>query len=141
MPADPLRRLTPTPFKATFTVDGISVVVSTNLQFLSDRLQDTWGSAAPERAGGCVSDWRVVVELNDHLQAESTSSHHVMHDGLALITIGQNSFLACDVRTREGVGFIHQCFVSNEDLFQRNLLPPLIALIKAAVDIPSDTGC
>jgi hypothetical protein len=141
MPADLLRRFTPTPLKAAFALDGVNVVVSTNQQFLVHRLQDAWGSAASERVRGSVFDWRVVVEANDHLQLESASIYHLRHDGLALITFGQNGFLACDLRTREGIGFIPQCLVNNGDLFQRNVLPALIALIKAAVDNPSTSRC
>jgi len=141
MPADLLRRFTPTPFKATFALDGITVVVSTNLQFLMDRLQDAWGSAPSESVRGAVFDWRVVVEAGDHLQPESTSIYHLKHDGLALITFGQNGFLACDLRTREGIGFIPQCLVNDGDLFQRSVLRALIAVIKAAVDQSSARGC
>ena len=141
MPADFLRRFTATPSRATLTVDGARVVVSTNRRFLADRLQDAWGSSAPESEVGSVFNWRIVVEPDDYLQAEVTSGHHLSHDGLALITIGQNSFLACDLRTREGVGFIPQCLVNNEDLFQGNLLPALKALVRAAVEISSARGC
>ena len=51
-PPDLLRRFTPTPLKATIALDGVNVILSTNLQFLVDRLQDACGSAASERAGG-----------------------------------------------------------------------------------------
>ena len=141
MPADFLRRFTATPSRATLTVDGVRVVVSTNRRFLADRLQDVWGSAAPESEVGSVFNWRIVVEPDDHLQAEVTRGHHLSHDGLALITIGQHSFLAGDIRTREGIGFIPQSLVYNEDLFQLHFLPALNALIHAAIDIPSVRGC
>ena len=141
MPADALRRFTPTPFKASFALDGVNVVVATNLQFLMHRLWDAWGSAAPEPAGCSVFDWRVVVEPNDRLQPESTSNHYLSHDGLALITIGQNSFFACDLTTREGFGFISEDLVDSEELFHRNLLPAFVALVKAAADLTSASGC
>jgi|SRR5215469_8450669 len=141
MPApDLLRRFTPTPLKATFALDGVNVILSTNLQFLVDRLQDAWGCAASECAGGSVFDWKVVVEANNYSEPESTNSHHLSHDGLALITFGQHSFLACDLRTREGIGFIPQYLVNDGDIFQRNLLPALLALTKAAVDTPAASG-
>ena len=134
MPPDLLRRFTPTPFQATFAWDGVHVMVSTNLQFLVDRLQDAWGHAASERAGGSVFNWKIVVEANNHPEPQSRSGHHLSHDGLALITFGQNSFLACDLRTREGIGFIPQDLVNNGDDFQRTLLPALLTLVKAAVE-------
>jgi len=140
-PPDLLRRFTPTPLKATIALDGVNVILSTNLQFLVDRLQDACGSAASERAGGSAFDWRVVVEANNDSEPESTGRHHLRHDGLALITFGQNSFLACDLRTREGIGFIPQYLVDNRDVFQRNLLPALLALTKAAVDTGSASEC
>lgn len=140
-PPDLLRRFTPTPFKATFALDGVNVIVSTNVQFLVDRLQDAWGSAASGRLGCSVFDWKVVVEANNYSEPEPASSHHLNHDGLALVAFGQNCFLACDLRTREGIGFIPQCLVDKGDVFQRDLLPALLALTKAAVDIPSTTGC
>jgi len=140
MPPDLLRRFTPTPFKAAFALDDVYVTVSTNRQFLVDRLQAAWGSAASQRAGGSAFNWKVVVEGDYHPEPESTNRHHLSHDGLALITFGQSSFLACDLRTREGIGFIPQYLVNNQDVFQRNLLPALLALIKAAVDIPSASG-
>jgi len=141
MPPDLLRRFTPTPFQATFAHDGVCIVVSTNWQLLVDRLQDAWGSAASERAGASAFNWKVVVEADNHPEPESASRHQLNHDGLALITFGQNSFLACDVTAREGIGFIPQYLVDNADVFQRNLLPALLALMKAAVDIPSVSRC
>jgi len=141
MPPDLLRRFTPTPFKAAFALDDVYVTVSTNLQFLVDRLQDAWGSAASERASGSAFNWKVVVEADCHTEPEPTNKHQLSHDGLALITFGQNSFLACDLGTREGIGFIPQCLVNNQDVFRRNLLPALRALMKAAVDTASASGC
>jgi hypothetical protein len=135
MPVDALRRFTPTPFKAAFAPDGMNVVVSTNLQFLLHRLQNAWGSAASQLAGGSGFDWRLVVEADDNLPPESLSIQHVSHDGLALLTIAQNCFLACDLETREGIGFIQQRLVSDDDLFRRNLLPALIALMQESADI------
>jgi hypothetical protein len=136
MPADALRRFTPTPFKAAFALDGVTVVVSTNLQLLLDRLQNAWGSAVPLLAGCSGFDWRVVAEADCHIQPECMSTQHLSHDGLTLLTISQNCFLACDQETREGIGFIHQCLVSDDHLFQRNLLPALIALMQECADKP-----
>jgi hypothetical protein len=113
----------------------MNVVVSTNLQFLLDRLQNAWGSATSQLAGGSGFDWRLVVEADGNLPPESLSIQHVSHDGLALLTIAQNCFLACDLETREGIGFIQQRLVSDDDLFQRNLLPALIALMQESADI------
>jgi hypothetical protein len=141
MPADALRRFTPTPFKATFAPDGVNVVVSTNLQLLLHRLQNAWGSTGSQRAGCSGFDWRLVVEADDHLPPESVSIQHVSHDGLALLTIAQNCFLACDLETREGIGFIQQRLVSDDDLFQRNLLPALMALMQESADTPLPGRC
>lgn len=141
MPADALRRFTPTPFKAAFALDSVQVVVSTNLQLLLDRLQDTWCSAVPLLAGCSGFDWRIVVEGDDHIQPESMNTEHRSHDGLALLSIAQHCFLACDLGTREGIGFIHQCLVSDDDLFQRNLLPALLALMQESADKPLHGRC
>lgn len=135
MQADALRRFTPTPFKASFALGGVNVVVSTNRQFFAHRLRDACGSALRDGAERSVFDWRVVVEPNHHLQPESRSNHHLSHDGLALVTIGPNSFFACDLTNRKGVGFISQDLVNSEELFRRNLLPAFIALVKAAADL------
>jgi len=129
-----LRRFTPTPFKASFALGGVNVVVSTNQQFFAHRLRDACASALPGGAEHSVFDWRVVVEPNHHLQPES-SNHHLSHDGLALVTIGPNSFFACDLTNRKGVGFISEDLVSNEELFRRDLLPAFIALVKGAADL------
>src|SRR5690349_13404281 len=135
MSAGALRRFTPTPFKASFALGGFDVVVSTNRQFFAHRLRDACGSALPDGAEHSVFDWRVVVEPNHHQQPESTSNHHLSHDGLALVTIGPNSFFACDLTKRKGVGFISQDLVNNEELFRRDLLPAFIALVKVAADL------
>jgi hypothetical protein len=139
MPADALRRFTPTPFKATFALEGVSVVVSTNLQCLADRLQDALGCHPPRNCP--AFHWRVVVESNGSIQPESMSNRRLSYDGLGLITIGQNCFLACDLETQEGIGFIPQCLVDNDDLFHKNLLPALIALMEKPADKPLDSGC
>lgn len=134
MSAGALRRFTPTPFKASFVLGSVNVVVSTNRQFFAHRLRDACASALPNDGDRSVFDWRVVVEPNHHLQPESTSNHHLSHDGLALVTIGPNSFFACDLTNRKGVGFISEDLVSNEELFRRDLLPAFIALVKGAAD-------
>ena len=135
MSAGALRRFTPTPFKASFALGSVNVVVSTNRQFFAHQLRDACGSALPDDAQRSVFDWRVVVEPNHHLPLESTSNHQLSHDGLALVTIGPKSFFACDLTNGKGVGFISQDLVDSEELFRRNLLPAFMALVKAASDL------
>ena len=130
-----LKRFTPTPFKATFALGGVNVVVSTNRQFFAHRLRDACGSALPGSGERSVFDWRVVVEPDHHLPLESTSNHHMSNDCLALVTIGPKSFFACDLTNGKGVGFISQDLVDSEELFRRNLLPAFMALVKAASDL------
>jgi len=138
MPPDLLRRFTSTPFKASFALGGVNVVVSTNQQFFAHRLRDACSSALPDGADLSVFDWRVVVEASHHLQPESTNNHHLSHDGLALVTIGSKSFFACDLTNRKGVGFISQDLVNSDELFRRNLLPAVIALVKVASDLTAN---
>ena len=138
MPIDALRRFTPTPFQNSFKVHGTTVSVATNCQLLADRLL---GALVPSEdlESPPAFGWRVVVESNDdhEIDIESLSSHRLCQNGLALVTIGQKSFLAWDLEKHEGVSFVLDGFVYSERLFQQYFLPALISLPRESKDVVS----
>jgi hypothetical protein len=138
MPIDALRRFTPTPLENSFQVDGDTVSVATNCQLLADRLPGAPASPARERLSPPAAVWRVVVEPEDdvEIEIESLISQRISRDGLALVTIGQKSFLAWDMQAHEGVSFISERFVSDEKLFQQYFLEALISLVKESTETP-----
>lgn len=131
MPMDALRRFTPTPFQNSFKVHGATVSVATNCQLLADRLL---GALVPSEdvESPPAFGWRVVVEPDDDLETdiECLSSHRLQLNGLALVTIGQKTFLAWDMQAHEGVSFLSKLFVDSEKLFQQYFLPTLISALK-----------
>jgi len=135
MPIDALKRFTPTPFQNSFKVHGTTVSVATNCQLLADRLL---GALVPsedlERPP--AFGWRVVVEPDDdpEINIECLSSHHLQLNGLALVTIGQKTFLAWDMEAHQGVSFLSKRFVDSEKLFQQYVLPTLISALKGFHD-------
>jgi hypothetical protein len=138
MLVDALRRLTPTPLEHSFELEGVTVRVATNSQLLSDRLLGALASAARDGVLPPAAVWRVVVEHEDNVEIaiQSVSSQRISRSGLALITLGQKSFLAWDMQAHEGVCFISERFVCDDKLFQQYFLPALISLLKESIDTP-----
>jgi hypothetical protein len=137
MPIDALRRFTPTEFTSTVELNGATVMVATNNQFLADRLCEAL--AFPAVADSPVFSWRVVVEPDGELEfgSEPLSSHRLSHDGLAFVSIGQRNFFACDLQAREGVSFISERFVYDKMFLHEYFVPTLISLLKESLDAPS----
>jgi hypothetical protein len=131
MPADALRRFTPTLIESSFALHRATVSVATNCQFLADRLLDAFASPDREPMAAPVFVWRVVVESDDDLElgTDPVGSRRLSLDGLAFVSIGQRSFLACDLQVRQGVSFMSKRFVYDETLFRQYFLPALTSLV------------
>lgn len=134
MHADSLRRFTQTPFENSFVIGDLTVRVETNSQFLAHRLVAVLATAAPEVVEDPVFRWRVVVEADDEPAPESTSVGQLNKDGLALITLGQSGFLACDAHARLGIAFVTDRFVHDEPGFHQYFLPALISMSSRSLE-------
>jgi hypothetical protein len=142
MPIDALRRFTPTPLETTFEQDGVTVGVATNCQVLVDRILGALVVSGTGLLRLHSFTWRIVVEPDDQLEldTESLNGYRLTRGGLAFVSIGRRSFLACDLRTRQGVSFISECLAFEEGLFQRHFLPALIALLKESPETSCEPG-
>jgi hypothetical protein len=139
MLADALKRFTPTLIESTFALHGATVSVATNSQFLADRLLDAFASPDREPVASPVFVWRVVVESDDDLElgTDPLSSQRLSLDGLAFVSIGQRSFLACDLQVRQGVSFLSKRFVYDQTLFRQHFLPALTSLVRESTEVAS----
>jgi hypothetical protein len=138
MPIDALRRFTPIPLESTFVLRGSIFSVATNCQVLADRMLGALTPPAPGLVSAPAFVWKVVVEaVNPLEEIDSLTSHRLSHNGLAFVSIGRKSFLACDLQAHEGVAFVSRRLVDNENVFQEYFLPPLISLLKESLSAPS----
>ena len=135
---DLLKRFTLTPIEHTLDLHGATVKLATNSQILADRLLSVLPCRKAEPSPTPDFVWRVVVEGYSDFEGPETTpvGHRVSHDGLAFVTIGEKSFLASDLHSREGVSFISDTIASNEKLFHQYFLPGFIALVKESLESP-----
>jgi hypothetical protein len=132
---DLLKRFTPTPIENMFDLRGATVKLETNSQVLADRLLCSLRRRVSETSTVPDFVWRIVVEPDGEFEVRGMASdHRLSHQGLSFVTIGQKSFLASDLQTREGVAFISENIASNETLFRQYFLPELIALVKESLE-------
>jgi hypothetical protein len=132
-PIDLLKRFTPTPFEVVLELSGITIRMATNSDVMRDRLRMFLPSAA-ENQRNTGSFWRIVVEPERDACDESPSVHRMSHGGLAFVRVGNRSFLAYDGQARQGISFISENFVRNDEMFSQYFLPALMLLLNEPIE-------
>lgn len=135
MRPDFLRRTTPTPLTAELCLAGRAIRIETDNPIILDSiraaLRDS-GGAAPAH---CDFLWRVVGEPDEGGEA-SWPEPGVFADGdLAVVNLGQRTFVAVDAQARHAVGFVEERVVEDKVQFGRVVLDPLISLTTQALDL------
>jgi hypothetical protein len=115
---DLIKRFTETSLETTFWLPGTSIRVQTNCQAVADQL----GRAlAPSTTNAPDFVLRIVAESEEDVEPGPASGiHHLSHDGLSFISLGQKSFLACDRQARREICFIPQSIVTDEVRFTQH---------------------
>jgi hypothetical protein len=129
---DLIKRFTETSLETTFWLPDTSIRVQTNCQAVADQL----GRApAPSTTNAPDFVLRIVGESDEDVEPGPASGiHHLSHDGLSFINLGQKSFLACDRQARQGICFIPRTLVTDEVRFSQHFLPALISLLKESLE-------
>jgi hypothetical protein len=135
---DPTRRLTPTPFVAGFTAAGCSIRLETNdaaiLRLVGNSLDRSKRDSSVQQR----FLWRLVDDESAGLCPTHSGFSSVAADGIQLVNMGRNSFLATDAEVRCAVGFLSEEYVKDERRFAQAVLPRLINLTAAAVRWKAD---
>jgi hypothetical protein len=127
---DLIKRFTQTPLQSMLALFGANIRLETNCQVLADWL---WRALTPGTASVLdAPDFvlRVVAEPEDDLAIETATVHRLSHEGLSFISLGRQSFLACDRQTRHGICFISWNLATDEKRFSQSFLPALILLLE-----------
>ena len=135
---DLMKRFTETPFNIVLGLSGRSIRVETNSQAVTDQLQRTLTPSAVSAFQTPDFVLRVVVEFDDNLDFEGVPSiHRMSHDGLSFVSLGEKSFVACDRQGREGICFISQSLVTDENQLSSYVLPAVISFVKESIGASS----
>lgn len=133
--ADLMKRFTETPLETMVWLSGTKIHVETNCQAVVNGLER---ALTPRTAS--VPDCpdfvlRVVAESDGNFElAPASSIHHLSHDGLSFISLGQKSFLACDRQARQAICFISQNLATDDRQFSHQFLPALLSLLKESIE-------
>jgi len=131
---DLMKRFTETPFESVLGLSGQRIRVQTNSQAVADQLQRTLTPSPSSALQFPDFVLRVVVEFDDDLDLERAPTiYRLSHDSLSFLSLGQKSFLACDREAREGICFISQKLLIDEEQFSSYVLPAVISLVKESI--------
>lgn len=120
---DLLRRFAPTPHSTNLRLMQRTVRLETNSQAVLtvalkffERHQDG-GAGQPDFL------WRIACEPDPRVHSTAVQLSAFSNPGLQFVNIGQRSFLAVDLDTREAVGFLSELFLEDEPRLRHR--PPL----------------
>jgi hypothetical protein len=135
---DVIRRFAETPLETILGLSGINIRLKTNCQPLADQLRRALTPFPASSLDTPDFTLRVVAESEDDPELEvHPTVHHLSHDGLSFISLGRNSFLACDRQARQGISFVSRNLLTDEAQFNRCFLPALIQLLKESIGVQS----
>lgn len=139
---DLLRRFTSTPHAADVCLMERAIrMESSNVLILERALRATKIYGVP-RSRRPEFLWRLVSEADSQLKPPWPEMTAFSHQGLSFVNIGQQSFLAVDLESREGVGFLAEELAKDEMGFDRRFLSMLCALTAPALGlVPFSGGC
>jgi hypothetical protein len=133
--ADLMKRFTETTLETMFWVSGANVCVETNCQTVLDQLERalTPGTRSALDAPDFVL--RIVAESEEDFELGPASPvHHLSHDGLSFISLGQKSFFVCDRQAGRAICFISLNLATDDGQFSQQFLPALVSLLKESIE-------
>ena len=133
---DPLKRFSPTPYTAYLTFCGLTARIETNSPGLLDRLQSLGSLPKAQDAPAPDCIFKVVTEPDQQALgcADDLITYSASDDHLSLVSIGPDSFLGYDRRSRLGISFISEKLVLDERLFATYFVPGLRFVLRSAGD-------
>jgi hypothetical protein len=130
-PTDLLRRSTPTPFADDLCVMGHLVHLETNSRVALEHLRDAFGGDGEPDAGQPDFVWKLIVEPDAGPERDPVAAFSVA--GLSLVTVGQYTFMAVDLRAREAIVFLEERFTKDRSEFERLVAATLLKLTAPAL--------
>jgi hypothetical protein len=138
MPIDLIKRFTPTPLTATLSMDGMTLRVATNDQFVLDRLQLSRDAIGDDCFDAPLSEWRIVVDEEDDTPDHDSTLQGFAHDGLSFIRLARGSFIAGDRLANLGISFIERSLIQDDQRFRQTFLAAFLLMLhemKERVDV------
>ena len=129
MPIDLIKRFTPTPLTATLSMDGITLRVATNDQFVLDRLQLSCDAIGDDCFDARLSEWRIVVDEEDDAPDHDSTLQGFAHDGLSFIRLARGSFIGGDRLANLGISFIERSLIQDDQRFRQTFLPAFLLML------------
>lgn len=139
---DLLRRFTPTPLAQNFEVMGRQVRVETNCNQVLSHIARVFGRYAGTKLNQTPFVWRIVADRSSHLQPPWPEMVAFSSPGLRYVNLGQRSFAAVDLESRQAAAFISEGLVQNAPGFSSVFLATLFDLTAGALDlVPISSAC
>ncbi len=124
---DLVQRFSQTLLTAVLPIQGVLVRAATNNQLLLDRLRAESKACGGEKE---VVNWRIVVEEKGEPLNEEFALHSLKHDGLSVIRIATESFMAGDQQTRSCISFVTSDLIREKRLFGQYFLPNFLSILE-----------
>ncbi|HEV2494476.1 MAG TPA: hypothetical protein VG204_15545 [Terriglobia bacterium] len=142
---DLIGRFTPTPLWVDLPVMQRTIRFETNssviLQLMRQVLEDR-GEGAQGKTASAPSAfrWRLVSDPDAAPESAWPLASIVSDDGLRYASLGQSSFVAVDLASREAVGFVAEQLTRDEAGFKKTVLPPLLSMTADALGVTGFRG-
>ncbi len=128
---DPTRRLTATGWAGDFSLKGHSIRLRTNSSSILRQVGRSLPALPTSQLPRQTFSWRLICEGDAARSWPLPELSSISADGLHLVNIGCNSFLAADAAARVGVGFLENKLVK-DGRFEQVVLARLASMTKAA---------
>ncbi len=120
---DPLRRFSSTPLASNLQLMGRTVRIETNDEGVLELAWKFFERYQNGNPGVPEFTWRLISEPDRKSQSTAVQVSAFSDPGLQYVNIGQNSFLAVDLETREAIGFLSDFFFQDDPRLRHR--PPL----------------
>jgi hypothetical protein len=130
---DPTKRLTPTSLVADFCAAGCAIRLETNSPAIFRLVGDGLSRNLQTRPSHKRFLWRLIGDDDAGLLPQPRGFSSVSADGLQIVNMGQQSFLAMDLEARCALGFLAEEFLKDGRRFEKLVLARLLSLTAGAL--------
>jgi len=140
---DLLHRHTPTPYGVVLRVMGKTIRLETNSPRVVESALGFFVRHQGRLAGHAEFLWRIVSQKDQQIDEAGVALSAFSDHGLRFANIGQKSFLAVDLKAREGIGFVAERLIEREPtLHCRSVFDTLFCMTAASLGlVPLSAAC
>jgi hypothetical protein len=132
---DLLHRFTPTPLVADLAVMGRTIRLETNSSRVFEQISQALAEYGSPSGKHPDFEWKVITEAAPSLKPRWPRMRAFSDEGLRYVNLGQRSFLALDLRTRQAIAFLAEELAQDAGGFHNVFLSTLFELTAGSLGL------